>query len=58
MRLVEAAHRLGAVPVTTAKDWVRLPLEARPMVMVVRVELIWREPDRIGLLVADALRHG
>ena len=50
MRCVEAAAAAGAVAVTTEKDAVRLPPEARNMVEVLRVGLEWRSPaafDRI-----------
>ena len=54
MTLVEQASRLDAVPVTTAKDHVRLPEEARPMVDVLRVRLSWANPalidDMLGTL--------
>ncbi len=54
MRLVEEAGRADAVPVTTAKDWVRLPAEARRLIEVVRVELAWKAPEAIAALVAKA----
>lgn len=54
MRLVETAHRLNAIPVTTAKDQVRLPAEAQPMVDVLRVVLTFAEPQRMD----DYLRAG
>jgi tetraacyldisaccharide 4'-kinase len=58
MRLVEAAERNGAVPVTTAKDWVRLPPEARPMVEVIRVDLVWCAPERMAALIGKVLGRG
>ena len=58
MALVEEAHALGAVPVTTEKDHVRLPAEARAMVRPVRVELVFRAPDRVAGLLARALGDG
>lgn len=66
MRLCEAASRHGCKPVTTAKDYVRLPQEARLMVEVLSVELEWREPMALRALVApliersrqSAARHG
>lgn len=58
MALVEEAHALGALPVTTEKDHVRLPAEARAMVRPVRVELVFRTPDRVADLLARALRDG
>lgn len=45
MRLVETAHTLNAIPVTTAKDQVRLPAKARTMVDVLRVALTFAEPQ-------------
>lgn len=47
MRLVENAHALNAIPVTTAKDQVRLPARARAMVDVLRVALSFAEPQQI-----------
>lgn len=46
-RLVEKAARLQAEPVTTRKDWVRLPASARPMVSVVDVDLVFADEDAI-----------
>ncbi|WPZ35778.1 tetraacyldisaccharide 4'-kinase [Thalassobaculum sp. OXR-137] len=51
MELVERAVGLNAIPVTTAKDAVRLPPEARPMVTVVDVSLSWRDPAAIAALL-------
>ena len=43
MRLVEAADRKQAVPVTTAKDFVRLPPEAKPMVQALEIAVEWQD---------------
>jgi tetraacyldisaccharide 4'-kinase len=56
MQLVERAAVLGAVPVTTAKDHVRLPPEARPMVEVVDVVLDWVDPGAPAQLVERAVQ--
>ncbi|MEQ9629728.1 MAG: tetraacyldisaccharide 4'-kinase [Roseitalea porphyridii] len=53
MRIVDRADAAGATPVTTAKDHVRLPPEARAMVEVLEVVLQFEEPGRL----VDALRH-
>ncbi|HLI13008.1 MAG TPA: tetraacyldisaccharide 4'-kinase [Alphaproteobacteria bacterium] len=51
MRLVEEAQAHDALPVTTEKDLVRIPAEARPMVTAVRVNLEWDREDALdGLL--------
>ncbi|MFP6742501.1 MAG: tetraacyldisaccharide 4'-kinase [Alphaproteobacteria bacterium] len=51
MTLVEQASRLNAVPVTTAKDHVRLPEAAKPMVDVLRVRLAWANPAPLDELL-------
>lgn len=56
MTLVEDASRLDAVPVTTEKDHVRLPDEARPMVDVLRVRLTWADPPLVDGLLDGLLR--
>ncbi len=59
MRLVEQASRLGATPVTTAKDFVRLPPGARGMVTAVRVELAFGDEAAVGRILRTALAaHG
>lgn len=55
MRLVEQAGRVGAAPVTTAKDFVRLPQGARNMVTVVRVELAFEDEEAVGRILRAAL---
>lgn len=49
--LIAEARRLGAVPVTTAKDAVRLPPELRAAVTVLDVTVRWADPAALdGLL--------
>jgi tetraacyldisaccharide 4'-kinase len=55
MRLVEHAHAERARPITTAKDFVRLPPAARAMVDVLTVTLAWKDPVGLDRLLADAL---
>lgn len=47
MQLCEKAAALGAIPVTTEKDYVRLPDEAKAMVHALRVELEWADPKAL-----------
>lgn len=58
MRLVETAHKLNAIPVTTAKDQVRLPARARQMVDVLRVVLNFAEPQRVDDYLRSRLHDG
>lgn len=59
MRLVEQASQLDATPVTTAKDFVRLPPGARNMVTVVPVELVFEDEEAIGRILRAAIAaHG
>jgi tetraacyldisaccharide 4'-kinase len=51
MTLVEHAARLGARPVTTEKDWVRLPEEARLMVTPIPVTLRWQDETALDRLL-------
>lgn len=51
MRLIEHAAALGAQPVTTEKDHVRLPPEARAAVRALPVRLVWQEPARVERLL-------
>ncbi|MBV8651488.1 MAG: tetraacyldisaccharide 4'-kinase [Alphaproteobacteria bacterium] len=61
-RLIAAARAAGAKPVTTAKDWVRLPAAMRQEVRVLEIEIQWRVPDALIELmrrpVLSASRHG
>lgn len=58
MELVETAHRLNATPVTTEKDLMRFPPEARPMVKTLRVYLQFKAPDTLGAFLQGRLRNG
>lgn len=50
-RLLAAAERLDAIPVTTPKDAVRLPPGALDMVRVVGVSLVWDDPAGLEALL-------
>ncbi|HEY7581767.1 MAG TPA: tetraacyldisaccharide 4'-kinase [Acetobacteraceae bacterium] len=54
-RLLAGAARLGAAPLTTPKDAVRLPAAYRDQIGVVGVSLAWDDPAALDALVA---RHG
>jgi tetraacyldisaccharide 4'-kinase len=53
--LLAQAERLGAIPVTTRKDWVRIPTEFQNQVRVVSVTLQWEDPAEIDALLERAL---
>jgi tetraacyldisaccharide 4'-kinase len=56
MRLVEDAERRDAVPVTTAKDFVRLPEGSQRMVTAIGVSLRFDEPQRLDDILKQACR--
>ncbi|HKO10151.1 MAG TPA: tetraacyldisaccharide 4'-kinase, partial [Alphaproteobacteria bacterium] len=59
MQLVEEAAALEAEPVTTEKDLVRFPPEARRMVRAVRVRLAFEDPAALERLLDPLIaRHG
>ncbi len=56
-RLVEDAARLQAEPVTTRKDWVRLPEAARAMIAPIDIDLVFADEDAVMQRLAG-LRRG
>ena len=56
--IVDAARAAGALPVTTAKDAVRLPGDLRAPVMVVEVEVVWREAELLDRILLKAVPNG
>ena len=55
MEACEAAAALGARPVTTAKDHVRLPEAARAMIEAVPVEVAWENEGALAALLSRLL---
>jgi len=55
-RLLDRAAQLGAVPVTTAKDVVRLPQALRGFVTVARVSLGWDDPGMLHRVLQRGIR--
>lgn len=53
--LLAQAERLSAIPVTTRKDWVRIPTEFQDRVRVVSVTLEWEDPSQIEALLDRTL---
>jgi tetraacyldisaccharide 4'-kinase len=54
-QLLDAARRIGAVPVTTPKDAVRLPVTLRDAIQIVGVRLDWEDPAAIDAMVAGVM---
>ena len=52
MAMVERAGALGARLVTTEKDWVRLPGDAKGMAFPVRISLVFRDPAALDQVLA------
>lgn len=55
MEIIELANSLGAQVVTTAKDFVRLPEDAKPMVKVLGVELVWDDTAALDLVLGPVI---
>ena len=55
MRLCEQAAAANAIPVTTQKDATRLPPQARAMVQVLPVDLVWHDQEAIKRQLAGFL---
>ncbi|TWA66095.1 lipid-A-disaccharide kinase [Azospirillum baldaniorum] len=55
MALIDRANALGALPVTTVKDAVRLPEPLRALVRAVPVRAVWRDPAALDRLLAPLL---
>lgn len=53
MELVEQAAEADAVPVTTAKDAVRLPKDAKDMILPLAVDLEWHDDVALDRLIAS-----
>lgn len=51
--VMEAAARAGARPITTAKDFVRLPAAMRAQIEVLGVRLTWREAAAVERLLDE-----
>lgn len=58
MELCEKAAGLDAIPVTTEKDYVRLPDDARNMVHALRVELEWADTAAVDRILEKINSHG
>lgn len=56
--IIDAALAAGALPVTTAKDAVRLPDDLRDSVMVVEVEVVWQELELLDRILLKAVQNG
>ena len=53
--ILDEAFSLGAIPVTTAKDAVRLPPDQRQQVTVLTVRLAWNDETALDTVLNDAV---
>jgi tetraacyldisaccharide 4'-kinase len=58
MEIMENATALGAIPVTTEKDFVRLPDGSGGIIQMLRVTLEWDNPDMPSALLKTVFDHG
>ena len=56
--LLSEAERLGAVPVTTAKDHVRLPADVRSRIERLDISVRWEDEEALLLVLKKGLGHG
>ena len=56
--ILDEAFALDAIPITTAKDAVRLPLDQRQQINVLSTTLVWDNPPAVKALLASAHRRG
>lgn len=56
--ILARARQLGARPVTTEKDAVRLPVDQRPAIEVLTVALEWATPNALASLLEPIISHG
>lgn len=54
-RLLDRAAQLDALPVTTAKDFVRIPMSLHEHVRSIGVELVWEAPAEIEQLLTEVI---
>lgn len=57
VNLIDRATALGAVPVTTEKDWVRLPLDLRDHVIALGITVKWHDDSVLDQLLNTLLSH-
>ncbi len=55
--LIARARKQRAVPVTTAKDWVRLPTDLRADIAVLSVTVTWHDPTGFARFLANGIGH-
>ncbi len=55
MQLIELADAAGATPLTTAKDYARLPDDARAMVKVLPVDVAWEDPSALDRILRPVI---
>jgi len=58
IKICDHASQLGAIPVTTEKDYVRLPDEARALIKTIRISLEWEDANAHERLLSKVLVNG
>jgi tetraacyldisaccharide 4'-kinase len=58
MQMAELADAADAMLVTTAKDYARLPDDARLLVKVVAIRVVWDDPAALDAVLSPALQAG
>ncbi len=57
-KICNRAHKLGAIPITTEKDYARLPKEVRAKIEVVKIGIEWEDPDARESILKKVIENG
>lgn len=56
--ILKEAAETSALAVTTAKDFIRIPIDQRQDIHTLNIALHWEDPDALEKLIEEALAHG
>lgn len=56
--ILDRAKDLGAIPVTTAKDFIRVPGDRRGEIVALHIELAWENEQEVNAFIREVLDHG
>lgn len=57
-KICDYAQELGAIPITTEKDYARLPLETRAKIKVIKIGIEWEDCDARASILKKVIENG